>query len=220
MPASTYKAVLFDLDGTLIEFKFKVKESRQAILEMLGLKGHELSKSSTDGRTQTLIDEVEKSAGVDFSKLKLEIHRILDSFETAAFKEAKVHPGAIDTLRRISSSGILTAVVTNSGRAPVDGLLLHHGFLQYLELVVTRDEVERIKPSPDGILAALQKLEVEKKEALYVGDSVLDIEASRAAGVKCVSVASGLYDAKDLVKFRPDYLIHRIEELTNIVFNV
>ncbi len=148
----------------------------------------------------------------------MELSELLDRFESEAFSEARPHPGSLGVVRKINEKGILTAVVTNSGRAPVDSLLGVFGFLPYINAVITRDEVSRLKPEPDGILTALSRLMVKAEDSVYIGDSVLDIQASRKAGVKCVSVATGLYKAETLMSHRPDYLIHRIEDLEEIVF--
>lgn len=215
---NTFKAIIFDLDGTLIDFQLRVKESRDQILEMLRGKGVDTGKLSKDSKTQAFLDEVEIITKADFHSCKKEIYRILDSFEMEAFETARVHPGALETLRAVHESRIKTALVTNSGRAPVDLKLKKYGFLPYLHLVVTRDEMRRLKPSPDGILLAIEKLGIKKEDALYVGDLVVDIQASRDAGIRCLSIASGIYAAEELARFTPDFLIHRIEELANIIF--
>jgi len=215
---SSYEAVLFDLDGTLIEFEFKAKESREAIFELLRTRGIDVSLFSSSLRTQALLDDLKGATGESYQALRSEIYGILDSFEMEAFDRAKAHPGSLQTLIRIAKRGIKTALVTNSGRAPVNAKLGKYGFTPYFDALVTRDEMARLKPAPDGIILALEKLSVQSDDALYVGDSILDIEASRVAGVKCVSVASGLYQAEELAQHSPDFLIHRIEELEGIVF--
>lgn len=215
---NSFKGIIFDLDGTLIDFQLRAKESRDSILEMLRVRGVDTTKLSRDLKTQAFLDQVETITKADYRSYKKEIHRILDTFEMEAFETARAHPGALETLRLIHENKIKTALVTNSGRVPVDLKLKKYGFFPYLDVVVTRDEMKRLKPSPDGLLLAIEKLGITNEEALYVGDSVLDIQASRDAGIKCLSVASGIYAAEELVQFSPDFLIHRIEELTNIIF--
>ena len=217
---------MFDLDGTLIEFKFKVKESREALISHLQGLGFDVSRLSTELKTQAIIEQVkvqlEKSPELGlaytFDEVKSQLSTLLDKFELNAFKETKVHPGSLSVLKTISSRKILTAVITNSGRHPVDLMLESFGFMPYLSLIVTRNEMTKLKPEPDGLLRALDRLGVRASDSLYVGDSVIDIQASKKAGVKSVAVTTGLYQAEALQLEEPDYLISRIEELEKIVF--
>jgi pyrophosphatase PpaX len=224
---SPFKAVLFDLDGTLIEFKFKVRESREAMIRFLQSEGFDVSGMTTETKTQSIFDlaesQLQSQAGLvgkghTVGKIRGDLSSILDDFELRAFGEAKAHPGSLKVLRSISERGIKTAVVTNSGRKPVDALLGGFGFLPYLTLIITRDEVKKLKPQPDGLLTALEKLGVNAEDALYVGDSVIDIDAAKSAHVISVAVATGLYEAEKLADRGPNYLIRNIDELESIVF--
>ena len=219
----SFKVVLFDLDGTLIEFKFKVIESRKAVIDMLQGRGFDTKELTPEMRTQNLLNEtrrqIENSSRLgSFEEMKEEISKVLDRFEIQAFNEARVHPGSLPILKKITSKGIRAAVVTNSGRVPVDLLLENFGFSPYLSLIVTRNEVERLKPDPQGILRALEALQARREDSIYVGDSIIDVQAARAAKVSSVAVASGLYKAEELMEHGPDFLIQRIEELEGIVF--
>jgi HAD superfamily hydrolase (TIGR01509 family) len=223
---SAFKAVMFDLDGTLIEFKFKVRESREEMIAHLRGLGFNDSELSRDMKTQAFMDNVqlqldnspELSSRYNFGTIESQLSEILDKYEMQAFREAKPHPGSLGVLKMISSEKILTAVVTNSGRLPVDVMLGTFGFLPYISIIITRNEMTKLKPEPDGILKALNSLRVRAGDSIFVGDSVIDIQASKKAGVKCVAVATGLYQAEALMAQNPDYLIHKIEDLEAIIF--
>ena len=85
-----------------------------------------------------------------------------------AFREAKPHPGSLDVLKRISFEKIPAAVVTNSGRLPVDVMLGTFGFLPYVSIIITRNEMTKLKPEPDGILQALDSLRVRKRATRFL----------------------------------------------------
>jgi phosphoglycolate phosphatase len=222
-----FKAVLFDLDGTLVEFKFKVKESRLALIELLKKKGFDDRSWTETTRTQRIIDDAETQwrnsenlrEGQDFDSVRRELYRLLDDFEYDALLCAKPHAGSIYILRKLKDAQLMSGIVTNSGRGPVEMMLRESGFLSYLSVLVTRNEMKRMKPDPSGLLEAMKKLEVKHEETLYVGDSVIDIEAARAAKIKCASVATGLYRADILREHSPDYLIDAIEELEKIALS-
>jgi HAD superfamily hydrolase (TIGR01549 family) len=221
-----FKAVLFDLDGTLVEFKFKVKESRVAMIEKLRHEGFDVSGMSETTRTQLIIDEAERQckrgnprALRDFNKVRRELYDILDSFEFDALAETRPHEDALSVLKMVKDSQILSGIVTNSGRLPVNSLLHEFGFTPYLSTIITRDEMNKMKPMPDGLLEALRRLEASSQDALYVGDSVIDIQAAKAAGMKCASVSTGFSKADELRKFSPDYLLERLEGLHKILID-
>ena len=221
-----FKAILFDLDGTLVEFKFKVKESRLAMIDLLAKKGFDQSGWNESSRTQEIIDQAEeqwkssetlKKEGNDFEKIRGEIFRLLDNYEFDALSQARPHPGSIHILSRIKNAQLLSGIVTNSGRAPVDSVLSELGFEPYISVLITRNEMEKLKPNPSGLVIAMNRLGVGPKHSLYVGDSVIDIEAARRAKVKCAAVSTGIYQEEALKKMSPDYLIKSLEELEGIV---
>ncbi|MGI0090249.1 MAG: HAD family hydrolase [Nitrososphaerales archaeon] len=216
--------MLFDMDGTLIEFKFKIKESRIAMIDLLRQRGYETNDYSENMRTQDIIDDAKhqwiksKELGqTDFSKLQKDLFKILDDFEFEAMKQSTPHPGSLSIVRKIKKAQMLTGVVTNSGRLPAESMLAEYGFMPYLSVLITRNEAPKMKPSPDGLLLATRELGVGALDVLYVGDSILDIEASRLAQVKCAAVPSGLYNAERLQKRSPDFMLRTIDDLEKIV---
>lgn len=223
---SAFKAVLFDLDGTLIEFKFPVRESRIAMFEFLTRNGYSTAGFKDTMRTQDLIDDAEtqwkssqeKQEKHSFSDLKQSLYRILDEFEYVSIVTSNPLSGTLETVQEINTEGLTCGVVTNTGRGPAVSTLSQIGFLPYLKIVVTRNEIARMKPAPDGLIEAQKLLHLEASSILYVGDSVLDIEASRSAGIKCAAIASGLYGTGVLEKASPDYMLQKIEDLNSILF--
>ena len=220
-----FKAVLFDLDGTLIEFKFPVRESRFAMFDFLRINGYKVEHLKDNMRTQDLIDEADSQwSGSEklkdlhtFTDLRESLFRILDDFEFESIKSSKPVLGCRNTLQKINEIGLTMGMVTNSGRAPVISILSDYGFLPYMEVVVTRNEMTRMKPSPDGLLEAARLLQLEPRDILYVGDSVLDIEAASKAGMKCASIPAGYYSTEALRKMSPDFIFETIQDLENIL---
>ena len=222
-----FKAVLFDLDGTLIEFKFPIKESRLAMFDFLKRNGYEVDHFTDHMKTQDMIDDAESQWSRSerlkeqhtFADLRLSLFRILDDFEFESIKISKPLPGCLETIKKISAAGILIGIVTNSGRLPVTSVISDYGYLPYMEVVITRNDTSRMKPRPDGLLDAAKLLELEPKDILYVGDSFLDIEAARQAGIKCVSIPTGLYTSETLRKLSPDFVMETMQDLEKFVLS-
>src|SRR5271165_151691 len=220
-----FKAVLFDLDGTLVEFKFRVKESRIAMIDFLESRSYDSTVWTESMRTQDIIDQSEEQwkssrelqKAHNFEEIRASIFRILDGFEFEALSQARPHEGSVYILKKLKHSEILTGIVTNSGRAPVESVISEFGFSPYLSVLITRNEMEKLKPNPHGLIRAMKELKVTPDETLYVGDSTIDIEAARLAKMKCASVSTGLFHIEALRKFSPDYAVKRLEELEEFV---
>jgi phosphoglycolate phosphatase-like HAD superfamily hydrolase len=84
-------------------------------------------------------------------------------------------------------------------------------------MIITRDEMAKLKPEPDGIIKALELLNVTREESIFVGDSVIDIQAAHKAGVTSVALSQGMSSAHVLAREEPDYLISKIEEVEDII---
>jgi len=176
-------------------------------------------------RTQDIIDQAQEQWKAsrelqhdhDFEETRASIFRILDGFEFDALSHARPHEGSVYILKKIKHADILTGIVTNSGRAPVESVISEFGFAPYLSVLITRNEMEKLKPNPQGLIKAMKELRVTPDESLYVGDSTIDIEAAKLASMKCASVSTGLYHIDALKKYSPDYALKRLEELEAIV---
>lgn len=224
LPEPGFKAVLFDLDGTLIEFKFPVRESRHSLFDFLRQSGYDVNQFSETMRTQDLIDSVhmqwKNSASLQsrsFSDVKSNLYQILDGFEYKSMPTARPFPNCLKIIDRIRKNGSLVGIVTNSGRGPVREILDDYGFLPYMDLVITRNEMNRMKPTPDGLLEAKRILGLETRDILYVGDSVLDIESARHAKMKCASVPTGSHPVEELRKLSPDYMLEKLSDIEKLV---
>ena len=224
LPEPGFKAVLFDLDGTLIEFKFPVRESRRALFDFLKQSGFDVSRFTETMRTQDLIDSAyvqwKNSPALQarhLSDVKSNLYQILDSFEYKSMPTAKPFPNSLKVIAKIRQTGSLAGVVTNSGRGPAQAILDDYGFLPYMNLVITRNEMTKMKPSPDGLLEAKRILSFEIGDIIYVGDSVLDIESARKAKITCASVPTGSHPVEQFRKLSPDYMLEKLSDIEKLV---
>ena len=194
--ASTY---IFDLDGTLLDTLEDLKNSTNH-----ALRTHHLPERTTV--------EVRRFVGNGVRRL---IERAVpegtpqDILE-AVFTEFKAHymnhcldatvpyPGIIDMLRRLKMQGKRMAIVSNK-LDPAVKELNEQFFKEYIDLAVGESDTVRRKPAPDMVNTILQTLGIAKEEMVYVGDSEVDLQTARNAGVGCISVLWGFRDKEILI---------------------
>ena len=210
-------AAIFDLDGTLVTFNLDIREWRAVIVDAMNRRGFDTAGLSLATPTQEILDIARARAPAGDSKayesLRKEAFSILDSLELEGAKSATVFPGAEGVLKLLRSRGFRIGMLTNSGRASASLSLSKWGLEGLFEFVLTRDDIEAMKPRPEGLATAVRMLGIRPDEACYVGDSVYDVVAAKGAGVKSVGVATGNYTAGRLRKEGADWVISTLAEL-------
>ena len=216
----TAKAVLFDIDGTLVDsvgaylevariaaepFGFDV--TREQVCFTLSTGNNFWRGVIPQDRTDTdaIIKEMSVQAGREWP-------RVLREFST-------LFPGVVQTLNELQRRGIRLGIVSGA-RPEVLELLRAEGILERFETVILGGDVSRGKPDPEGICQGLKRLNVQPDMALYIGDTPVDIQASHSAGVRAVSVLTGAADSALLSAHGPERLISSLARLPAIVAHV
>ena len=210
-------AAIFDLDGTLVTFKLDVREWRRVIIDVMRSRGFETSGLGASTPTQDILDSAKGQDPGRYEGLKREAFSILDGLELEGARAATVFPGVGAVLQKLKSGGFRLGVLTNSGRAASSLSLGRWGLQGFFEFVLTRDDIDAMKPRPDGLNRAVRLLGVRPDQAYYVGDSVYDVIAARGAGVKSVAVATGSYSAERLAGEGAEFVIGSIAELPGVL---
>lgn len=214
-------AVLFDIDGTLVTFKFDVMGTRKALIEELRRSGIDTFDLTLDSPTQKILDTARsqtKEAGREgFAALKERLYSILDDFEVESSRQAAVFPGTKRLLLHLRKRGVRLAVLTNSGRRAAFSVLRKGGILDCFDFILTREDVDMMKPSPEGILKSVGRFSLPKEEVCYVGDGILDIVAAKGAGLRVISVATGIHTASRLREEGADCVISTLKELPGVL---
>lgn len=215
-------ATVFDLDGTLVTFRFDVQAARKALMAELSRSG--LSTYGLDMSTpiQQMIDSASRqtSSGgpaAGFAEIRSRIYAILDGLEAEGSAAASLLPGALEALERLRAGGVRLAIMTNSGRVAAMKALTSVGIVQFFEFVLTRDDVDAMKPRPDGLAKAVAALGLPPESVCYVGDGVYDVMAAKQAGTKVVCVATGNYSPDRLSEAGADEVIESLSELPRIL---
>lgn len=143
-------------------------------------------------------------------------HRHHVEYVRAHMSEIRAYSGVSTTLEAAREAGIRIGAVTSVGET-AEACLVQQNLYQYFDCLVTQEEVRHPKPHPESLLLALDLLspsgKVDPAAALFVGDTTVDLEAGRAAGVPTIAVTYGASDRRTLVTARPRGFIDRFNEM-------
>lgn len=206
------KAILFDIDGTLLDAHDFIFDAVKYSLNTHGFAYPE-DKVSKKAMGKPLLEFYEVLLpGVDPKELAKTHHE----FQQKNFHLIKPFPNTKRILADLKNTGFLIAAVSNRSRESLVSSLKFTGIFKFFDVVFSLDDVVHPKPHKEHLQVALKSLQVKPGVALMVGDTENDILAGKAARVKTVGVRYG-WLGKDIAKHKPDYLIDDIEELLNIL---
>lgn len=210
-------AIFFDLDGTVIKSTFQAKEMKVALIKKLKELELDVSDITTNDTTMDILGKAERQV-IENRKLSLESLResmgtVHDKFDIEALSRSKLVKDAKSVINQLRKLGFKFGLITSSGRRGVKIALGKFGLKSCFDVVVTRNDVKRIKPSGEGIKKALSILEYAPNEVAYVGDSWVDVLAAKDAGVMAIAIIGGVSPKEKLLKASPDIIINSLNEL-------
>lgn len=216
------KAVILDMDGTVVEFRYNAGKAKKDLKAFITLQGIPDDIFYDDEPLAINVDRVmkylvEKRELGKVELLKDGVEKITGKYEMAAARSTAVFDGAREALVKLSEMGLKVAVFTNSGRRSLDTIINRFELGSCFCCILSRDEVPRMKPHPDGIEKALTDLEVSAQETMFVGDSVIDMVAAKKAGVHAIGVVSGIKGETELREAGAGYIIFSISDLPKFV---
>ena len=209
-----YETVIFDLDGTLLDTLGDLHASVNVALGEYGLPIR--TKEEVRAFVGNGVAKLMERAAGEVSQALFE--KLLAAFKThysAHCKDrTKPYDGVMDVLQALKKRGVKTAVLSNKPDFAVK-LLAEEYFQGYLQSAVGENEAGGIrkKPAPDSLFAVLDELQTNKETTVYVGDSEVDIQTARNAGVECISVTWGFKDREFLVENGATILIDEPKEI-------
>lgn len=206
------RAVLFDIDGTLLDawnFVMDAVKYTTAFYQLPTPKEELLLAA----RGMPLLEFYQTVFPGKDAQMLSKTH---NDFQKDGFEAHKLFPKAKMVLRDLKNRGFLLAAVSNRTRISLQTSLDLVGISQFFDLVLSAEDVKNPKPHKDHLLTALKHFKVNPKQAFMIGDTQFDILAGKSAGVKTIAVTYGFL-GPDIKNTNPDFVVERLEELLAIL---
>ena len=209
------KAVLFDLDGTLLDTNELIYKSFDyTFKEGLGLM---LSKDEITSYFGQPLPYTFEMFTKDEEKIENLIHMYREYNEKLHDNMCFPFKGVLELLEGLKNKNIKLAIVTSKREVLARRGMEIADIIKYMDVIVTPEYTKKHKPSSEPALYACEKLGVDPKDALMVGDSHFDLLCGKEAGCKTCGVKYTALNLKRLEEVKPDYLVDSPEEILNLV---
>ncbi len=228
-PLSTNpRVILFDFDGTLVNTTPLILRSFRATwLKVFGFEMEDadyiktfgtLLHSALKGLTEQCVAEGRICAVEDLAAKADELLRIYREFNLEWHDEA-IEPfaGIDDALQELKARDYRLGIVSSKMRFGVERGLNVFAMAELFDVIIAADDVTNHKPHPEPLLKALEKFDAQPHEAVYVGDSIHDIAAGRAAQIVTAAAAWGPFPRTELEALQPDHMLDEPRELLTLV---
>ncbi|MBR4858334.1 MAG: HAD family hydrolase [Clostridia bacterium] len=211
------KAVLFDLDGTLTDTLDDLTSSVNFALSELGFprRSRDEVRSFVGNGVRRLINlSVPCGTSETLSEKCLNVFKA--HYEKTSCVNTKPYDGINEVLETLKNRGIKTAVVTNKVHWAAEDIV-NRFFGMLIDMTVGQIDGVAQKPAPDGIFSVLERMNVAKENAVYVGDSEVDCITARNAGIPCIGVTWGFRDRKILEENGAEFIVSEPQEILNCI---
>lgn len=209
------KAILFDLDGTIVDSRGAYLVAVKTALSKIG------KQTQVDAELMTEIPRrLEQNLRICDLVPGIEVERFLKHYLKAYYQatatETRLIPDTLNALEVLSRSFKLA--LTTMRHVPKEKVvqeLRRFNVARYFDYVVTALDTRDPKPSPEALVICARKLRTRINGCIVVGDSVADVRAGKKAGIKTVAVLSGIFSRQELEKENPDLIVESVKDLPN-----
>jgi beta-phosphoglucomutase len=214
VPSKTSSAVIFDIDGVLLDSAEFHRRSWYILAEELNLSLCDAFFWETFGQTNPTILRRLVSPDLSAAKTTELSERKEELFRLEARGKLQLFPGVEDLLRALQGAGYRLAMGTSTPRANVEFFLREMRLGGYMEAFACMEDITRSKPDPEVFLLAASKLGVPPARCVVLEDALPGVAAAKAAGMKCVAIATTNTAEVLREKARPDLILPRTGDLT------
>lgn len=208
-------AVLFDLDGTIVDSIELILNSARFAFE--GFAG----KAPTDDEWRAGIGRPLQVMFREFAPSEDEVKRLIARYREYQLANhdrlVRAYDGIVPVVQELSRAGHPMALVTSKSGWLALRALQHVGLEAEIPVIVGEDTCERHKPHPEPVHRALTQLAATAERAVFVGDSPHDVEAGRAAGVHTIGVTWGAFTRTEMEASGADVVLHQVAALPGAI---
>jgi phosphoglycolate phosphatase len=216
-----FRAVAFDLDGTLVDSAPDLALAANGMLAALGhraLPQERIAAAIGDGIDALVARTITESTGATpgAGTLAEAAAAFRELYAQRFFEASRIYPGVREGLEALAARGLPLGCITNKASRFTHALLEKAGLAKWLAFVECADALEQRKPAPYLLQKACRDLGIAPRELLYVGDSALDVAAARAAGCPVVMVAYGYNRGRPASESGADAVIASLADLAEM----
>ncbi len=194
-----YKLAIFDLDGTILDTLQDLTDSTNYVLNTNGYPIHTIDEVRRYvGNGIYLLIKRALPKGTDEKEIQRLFEQFVSYYKDHCAIKTKPYEGIKDLLVSLKEKGIKRAVVSNKGDFAVK-ILIDKYFPDLFEISVGQKDGVRKKPYPDSVNEVLKELDCKNQDAVYIGDSEVDIQTAMNANMECISVSYG-FRSKEFLK--------------------
>ena len=211
---NTYKTYIFDLDGTLLDTLNDLHASCNYALKVHGMpiRTMEEVRQFVGNGVKKLMERAIPN-GLDNPLFEDTLQTFRQHYLLHNLDTTRPYPGIMEMLGKLKEQGKNIAVVSNKFYTATQDLCKHF-FGDTIQVAIGEREDIKKKPAPDTVLEALRQLQATKQDAVYVGDSDVDVETARNSGIPCISVLWGFRSKSFLLSHGATTFIESPSELT------
>lgn len=212
-----YKAVIFDMDGTILNTLEDLKNATNYSLRQFGMPEHSLEevRMFVGNGIRKLVERA-VPAGTSEEKIAQVFDVFLEYYEIHSADNTSPYPGILELVEKLKKSGIKTAVSTNKADVPAQELGREY-FNGIFDLIVGQQDGLKVKPAPDSVNKILSILDIQKKDAIYIGDSDVDVQTAKNSGLDFIGVSWGFRGREFLEKNGAKNIVDNANEILDLV---
>ncbi len=207
------KAVCFDFDGVIINStNIQRYALEKSYLKVVG-------KKPDEKRFQEFLSYAGDSLANILTKMELPLEMIpyYRKYSIEKDEEILVHKGIVELIQALNNKGVLCGLFTGKDRERTLRILKKKNLMNYFSAIVCSDDIQNPKPDSEGLSVIMNRLGVEEKHIVMVGDATNDILCAKKAGVPSIAVTWGDNEKKVLLQSSPDYVADEINELEHAI---
>lgn len=212
-----YKAVIFDMDGTILNTLEDLKNATNYSLRQFGMPERSLEevRMFVGNGIRKLVERA-VPAGTPKEKIDHVLDVFLEYYEIHSADNTSPYPGILELVEKLKKAGIKTAVSTNKADVPAQELGREY-FNGIFDLIVGQQDGLKVKPAPDSVNKILSILDIQKKDAIYIGDSDVDVQTAKNSGLDFIGVSWGFRGREFLEKNGAKNIVDNANEILDLV---